>query len=62
MSETKTEKTGIIYKINGPIVHLKKDAGFIKKKKKKLFLLKKTPPISFTLKNMPVFGLTFCFL
>ncbi len=29
MSETKTEKTGIIYKINGPIVHLKKDAGFM---------------------------------
>ena len=29
MSETKTEKKGIIYKINGPIVHLKKDAGFM---------------------------------
>ena len=29
MSETKTEKTGIIYKINGPIVHFKKDSGFM---------------------------------
>ncbi len=29
MPEAKTEKTGIIYKINGPIVHLKKDAGFM---------------------------------
>lgn len=29
MPETKSEKTGVIYKINGPIIHLKKDAGFM---------------------------------
>ncbi len=29
MAEKDTERTGIIYGINGPIVHLKKDAGFM---------------------------------
>ena len=29
MRENKTEKTGIIYGINGPIVYLKEDAGFM---------------------------------
>ena len=29
MAENRTEHTGVIYGINGPIVHLKKDAGFM---------------------------------
>lgn len=29
MPETKSKKTGVIYKINGPIIHLKKDVGFM---------------------------------